>query len=104
MSGWHGVDTFVYLAVSDSTPEAADFVALDKGDRIDLSAIDADVTQDGDQAFRRVDHLDGQAGEVAMQLDGQGHTILSADVDGDGQADLMVVYLGDMTAFHHFVL
>ena len=104
MSGWHGLDTFVYLAVSDSIVGAADLVALDKGDSIDFSAIDADTTQAGDQAFHRVDHLSGHAGELSMRYNGEGLTMLLADVDGDGQADMKIVFLGDTSGFHHFVL
>ncbi|HEX8257882.1 MAG TPA: hypothetical protein VF589_09620 [Allosphingosinicella sp.] len=63
----------------------------DEGDRIDLSAVDADRSAGGDQAFSFIgnDAFGGTAGELRSQTIA-GDLYLQGDMDGDGNADLMV--------------
>lgn len=91
MSGGNANDIFLF-APGDigATPETADRIT-DFGtasDLIDLSALDADVTRGGDQAFAFLGTkaFTGDAGELRYQVV-NGTTWLAADVDGDRQAD-----------------
>jgi hypothetical protein len=62
-------------------------------DKIDLSAIDADIHEDGDQAFKLVDSFTGEAGQLdVLVTDGgaNGYAYLRGDVDGDAVADLFI--------------
>ncbi|MBZ9567508.1 cellulose binding domain-containing protein [Modicisalibacter tunisiensis] len=92
--GTDGADTFAFRATQASGPDAPDRI-LDflpsQGDVIDLSAIDADLAQDGDQAFvwRGSDSFTGQGGELRL-ADG----MLRGDVNGDGVADLAIELTG----------
>ncbi|CAN7658861.1 calcium-binding protein [Rhizobium sp. LjRoot254] len=89
MLGDTGSDVFVFQAVTDSLAgfrdKIGDFTRAE-GDRIDLSAIDA-ITGGGDQAFtfQGIASFTGQAGELRFASG-----VLSADVNGDGQADFAV--------------
>ena len=96
LTGGTGADKFIYDSVTDSMPGAGnrdiitDFSHAEN-DKIDLHAIDADITQAGDQAF----HLGGNSftgapGELIQFLDGNGNTIVAGDVNGDGVADFEI--------------
>ncbi|HEY8696354.1 MAG TPA: calcium-binding protein [Rhizomicrobium sp.] len=96
LTGGSGADKFIYDSVTDTLPGAGnrdiitDFSHAER-DRIDLHAIDADITQSGDQAF----HLGGNSftgspGELIQFLDGSGNTIVAGDVNGDGVADFEI--------------
>ncbi|HEX8233460.1 MAG TPA: calcium-binding protein [Caulobacteraceae bacterium] len=111
LNGGAGADRFVYLALDDSSADAADrVVGLDSGDQIDLRAIDADVALAGDQAF----HLNAGAsrfsdahdnGELILRYDsGRDVTYIKADVDGDNVADLVITLDGKHKDFAAFVL
>jgi hypothetical protein len=64
-------------------------------DRIDLSAIDA-VLGGGDSAFNFVGSAGLQnAGDLSVEASG-GNTIISADVDDDHAADLLIVLSGNV--------
>ena len=64
-------------------------------DRIDVSAIDADVATQGDQAFRIVDTFSGSAGELVVNRGGSQPQI-QFDVDGDGQSDFTLLFYAAM--------
>jgi Ca2+-binding RTX toxin-like protein len=88
--GGAGADTFVFAALGDSTIGAEDEIVEfthDHGDRIDLSAIDANSTVAGHQAFVFIGAaaFSGAAGE--LRYSGQ---FLSGDVDGNGTADFRI--------------
>jgi Ca2+-binding RTX toxin-like protein len=107
LSGGDGADVFVFRAIT----EGADLIAdLDKhhrkGDVIDLSAIDADATLAGDQAFVLAKKgLTGQAGEAALVYDKDtGLTSLMLDLDGDAVADHTIFIAGKFENFDNFVL
>jgi Ca2+-binding RTX toxin-like protein len=104
--GGGGADTYVFQHLSDSLVGAHDLIqGLSAKDVIDLSAIDADATQAGDQAFRLVSSLTGHAGEAALVYDGATHlTLLQVDTDGDGAPDAEVAIAGDHAGFTNFVL
>jgi Ca2+-binding RTX toxin-like protein len=91
-------DVFVYNSVADSKAETGQFdviYAFEKGiDKIDLSAIDANTTQNGDQSFKVVASLTGHAGELVVGgVPGQpNYAQLYADVDGDAVPDLGIVF------------
>ena len=98
---------FVFQDIADSAVGASDLiVGLDKHhDIIDLTAIDADTTQDGDQAFHLVSAFTGHAGELTLHYDaGTKLTAVSADVDGDGAADMVIELKGDHSGFTGFAL
>jgi Ca2+-binding RTX toxin-like protein len=96
-------DIFYYTSVADSTSAARDeirqflsFVGASSGsyfdDQVDLSAIDANTTIAGDQAFvLNPVLLTGQAGQLSWTLstapDATTDVVLRGDVDGDGVAD-----------------
>jgi hypothetical protein len=74
-------------------------------DTIDLSAIDADATTAGDQAFHLVSAFTHHGGELVVSYNAARHlTQLSGDVDGDGVADLFIEATGNHSDFSHFLL
>jgi serralysin len=100
--GGSGHDTFVFQAVSDSKVGAAtrdtvsDFTT--GVDKIDLSAIDANLAQLGDQSF----HFGGKIRSLPVSkkqngvwyAQSGGNTFVYADNTGDGVADLEVQLTG----------
>jgi Ca2+-binding RTX toxin-like protein len=95
--GGDGLDVFAYLALGDSGPLTAerDTIAdFSTDDIIDLSAIDADVTVADDQSFAFIGTaaFSGVAGELRYAAGP--HTLVTADVDGDGLADFSLMVNG----------
>lgn len=105
LSGGAGKDVFRFASADDTASDAPDVVVdLGKYDHIDLSGIDADTSQAGDQAFHLVGALSGHAGEVALSYDGAEDRItLVLDVDGDGMADATLIILGDTATTANFI-
>ena len=98
--GGLGDDTFSYAALLDSGPSAAardvirDFqgAGLTGGDLIDLSAIDA-IAGGRDNAFNFIGNaaFHNVAGELRYDTTSTpGYTIVQADTNGDGVADLSI--------------
>ena len=94
--GGLGADTFVFAdgdfasAVRKGADLVADF-SHEQGDHIDLSAVDADVNTDGDQAFSFIGTaaFSNTAGELRYELI-KGHTFVAGDTNGDGTADFVI--------------
>ncbi len=105
LTGGGGSDTFKYNAVSDSSFADYDRIMdLGADDFIDLRNIDANVNVAGNQSFTQVDELTGEAGQLTLTwLPSAGFTLLSADVDGDGVADMRIVLYGDHSDFDNFL-
>ncbi|MHA6345144.1 calcium-binding protein [Roseivivax sp. CAU 1761] len=80
LDGGKGADTFLYRDTAESAPDAADRITdFETGiDRLDLSAIDADTAQAGDQAF---------AFGRTLWRDGD---VLLGSVDGDDSPDFAI--------------
>ena len=106
LAGGKGVDVFEFKAVEDSAIGSSDLITdLKRGDMVDVSAIDANTTAAGNQAFHLVGAFSGQAGEAVLNYKPQAdRTVLSLDVNGDGLADMALLMDGDHRAFGGFVL
>ncbi|WP_052383915.1 cellulose binding domain-containing protein [Litchfieldella xinjiangensis] len=94
LSGGDGADTFVLLSTFESTAFDSDIIVdFDQlgGDQIDLSAIDADLASDGDQAFAWVGNaaFTGTAGELRSE-----GSLVQGDINGDGVVDLQIDVVG----------
>lgn len=101
----HGVDTFKFISAEGGRGGFCLIEDIENQDVIDVSAIDADLAQDGDQAFRIVKHFHGRAGEATFTLVEGGHyTMLELDIDGDGATDMSIATIGQHLDFAHFVL
>jgi Ca2+-binding RTX toxin-like protein len=100
LTGGAGVDTFRFDSDDSGLGPAADRISdfLPGTDRIDLSAIDANSTVSGNQAFAFVGAaaFSGTAGQLRFSSDGI-DTWLEADTNGDGVADLQIVLTGGLT-------
>ena len=97
LGGGGGADTFVFVAVGDSTVAAPDTILdFQSGDRIDLSAIDANIGVGGDQAFH-VGATPGHAGDILVGAFDGIHTLVTLFVDGDATPDAAIILNGD----HH---
>ena len=99
LTGGAGADRFIFSALAQSTgletDTLFDFSRLE-GDRIDLSAIDANATLAGNQAFAFVGtgaFLGGGAGSVRYEQDG-GDTLLLVDGGDGGAAEMMIRLAG----------
>jgi len=103
LTGNAGTDEFRFLALSDSGPKASqrdlitDFTQGE--DLIDISAIDAKTGGASDDQFTLigVQNFHGVKGELRESFK-NGNTIVSGDVNGDGNADFSVALKG------HFLL
>jgi Ca2+-binding RTX toxin-like protein len=96
LTGGGGADRFLVSAAGHSGPGAADRITdFSHGDRIDLSAIDADPGLAGDQAFVFIGGgaFTGTAGQLRAVVTG-GDTVVSGDLDGDRAADVQIVLTG----------
>ncbi|WP_157220649.1 calcium-binding protein [Flavisphingomonas formosensis] len=93
-------DRFVYASAGESTVDAADRITdFAKGDSLDLSAIDADTTVAGDQAFHLAPAFTSTAGEYMLSYDaGTNTTTALFDTNGDANADMAILFTGDVTA------
>jgi Ca2+-binding RTX toxin-like protein len=100
LKGGAGNDTFVYTAVSDSTVAAAgkDLIAdFTSGDKIDLSAIDADGNAgNGDTAFSfGTGGFTGHAGEIRVVNFGNGVQGVYLDTNGDKVPESIINVISD---------
>lgn len=91
--GGSGNDTFDF---NDAKLMGSDLILdFSRGDRIDLRGIDADVTQDGDQAFRFIgSQWLSKAGDLGAYADPNGWTSVTGDVNGDGAVDFCIRVAG----------
>ena len=106
LRGGAGADLFLYGEAVESAGKARDRIAdLASGDVVDLSAIDADETTGGDQAFQIVAMFTDTPGEIILRYSaGKDRTTLRGDADGDSIAELVITMDGDQTGFSGFVL
>ena len=105
MAAGHG-DAFLFRFVGESTPSNPDIVLnVDKSVIIDLSAIDADIFDSGDQRFHLVERFSHRAGELVVRDEAEsGLATVEGDVNGDGQADIAIQLQGSAAAhFDNFV-
>jgi Ca2+-binding RTX toxin-like protein len=90
--GGVGSDRFVYSGIADSgglasqRDEIMDFSRAET-DRINLSAIDANATKDGNQAFVFIGTKEFSAAGQLRYLDRGDDVVVAGDVNGDGTAD-----------------
>ncbi|MGO1078166.1 CHRD domain-containing protein [Inquilinus sp. CA228] len=99
LKGGAGNDSFAYTSTADSTAAAAgrdtinDFTT---GDRIDLSAIDANGAGAGSTAFVfGTGNFTGTAGELRVVAIPNGYQAVYGDTNGDRTADIAIVVLSD---------
>jgi diphthamide synthase (EF-2-diphthine--ammonia ligase)/6-phosphogluconolactonase (cycloisomerase 2 family) len=92
--GGAGADTFVFIAVTDSATIASDLIfdfSSAQGDKIDLSAIDANSSTATNDAFSVVLSFSKVAGQLIIQTpDSSGYYHILGDVNGDGVADFII--------------
>jgi len=89
LTGGDGADRFVFQNVDDSKPGAFDTIrdfSHAQGDHIDLTAIDANNKNGGDQAFAMVNSFSSVRGQMTVTAETGGY-LVQGDVNGDGMAD-----------------
>ena len=89
--GGKGRDRYIYTEAAESTPEQRDSVWFSKGDRFVFTALDGDITTDGQQKLTFIGKaaFSGVAGELRAT-----RSVLEADLNGDGLADFAVSLQG----------
>lgn len=102
MTDGAGDDIYRFLSVSDSQVGAARDILTDFSpgfDKIDLSAIDANTTIAGDQAFTFVTGGIGGGGQVNYFISGSS-LIVQAEIEGDGNltVDMQIQLNGGLSA------
>jgi serralysin len=101
LTGGAGRDVFVFNALADSAPGAADRITdfLSGTDRLDLSAIDANSSTAADEALVLVSQFSNQAGQLVLSFDAAANaTTLRLDVNGDGVSDFDLLINGQVSS------
>ena len=101
MTGGGGNDTFYILGEGDFGPLGAPDRITDwtAGDKINLTAVDANTALAGDQAFAIVSAFTNAAGQlVSTYNSGTNETLVQLDVNGDSVADYSLIVGGQITA------
>lgn len=109
LTGSSGADVFRFLSTDDLPapqgrvgPETITDFSQAQGDRIDLSAIDADVTAPGNQAFLFANNLEFiryQPGLLTTEIDqSRGETLVKLDTGGSAVTLLTVAWQVEFTA------
>jgi Ca2+-binding RTX toxin-like protein len=102
LSGDSGADVFLYLKAAESGPnrQKRDIIRdFGQGsDVIDVSGIDAGPGG-GDQAFTFIgtNGFSNSRGELRYTNLSGGNTLIAADIDGDGAADMQIELVGTFT-------
>jgi serralysin len=98
LEGGGGSDVYVFSALADSAPDAADTIAgMKANDWIDLSPVDADPDKPGDQAF--------SPDQVILAFDKEtGESRIEIDADGDTTADFLLIVAAGRVSFDQLVL
>jgi Ca2+-binding RTX toxin-like protein len=99
LSGGGGADRFVFSAASHSAVGAADRItdfSHAQGDRVDLSAIDANTGVAGNQAFSFIGSgaFTHHAGQLRAAVTSPGVTTIAGDINGDGVSDFHIQLTG----------
>ena len=94
LSGGRGRDRFIYTSIADSRGSTATrdtITDFRRGDKIDLSDIDANATLDGNQAFTFIKKqaFAGVSGQLRFS-----NGLLEADINGDRQTDFAIALTG----------
>ncbi|HYI39771.1 MAG TPA: hypothetical protein VE053_05575 [Allosphingosinicella sp.] len=90
LRGGGGGDVFRFDGVAESTPTAIDRVEdFAAGDKVDLTRIDSDMNQSGDQAFSFIGGgaFGNHAGELRAENVAGSTWLVQGDTDGDGDPD-----------------
>ncbi|KNG93327.1 calcium-binding protein [Pseudaestuariivita atlantica] len=98
LTGGAGTDRFIFFGTADSMAGMGDTITdFTMDERIELSRIDGDPTQGGNQALNFVGDaaFSNTAGELRYEIS-SGNTVVQADVDGDGAADFEVTLTGEI--------
>jgi Ca2+-binding RTX toxin-like protein len=93
LTGGAGADRFIFASAADaplsgSRDTIADFSRAE-GDRIDLSAIDANGSDAGSGAFKLVSAFDGSHGALVVAAQGT-QWLVQGDIDGNRVADFAI--------------
>jgi hypothetical protein len=98
LTGGSGNDTFIYRSILESVPDLADIITdFQKGDKIDLKAIDADINQKNDQAFTKpiiVEEFSGIFTKTKQLVFATSTEKLYGNVDNDEAADFSIEISG----------
>jgi Ca2+-binding RTX toxin-like protein len=101
MTGGNGTDTFIFMEAGDSRkgPSGRDIITdFDDGvDKLDFSAIDADIATVGNDPLRFLGHdsFTGTPGEIRFSHNSK-KTMIKIDLDGDMYADMKI----ELTDWH----
>lgn len=96
LHGGAGADTFVYDRVSDSTPQAPDFIQdfTSGSDKIDVAGV---LREAGLTSLNFTDSFSGRAGDAVLRHDtATGRSTLAVDTTGDGTANLLISSQGQI--------
>jgi len=94
--GGSGADRFVFTTLANSSPVTPDtIVDFTHGvDLIDLSAIDANTSAGGNQAFVFAGQAAHAVARAVTWYETGGNTVVQADVNGNTTADFAIVLAG----------
>jgi len=108
LTGGAGADTFVFDFLADSAVGAPDLITdftPGSGDLVSLANIDANRLISGNQAFVIAPAFTFEAGQAVFSYNaGSNTTTVALDVNGDADADFILLLTGDASSGLGFIL
>jgi hypothetical protein len=95
VNGGAGDDT--YRFTSASAADGDTILTFEAGDRVDLTAIDANLGAAGDQSFSLVSGAFTAAGQLAVTYESRADgdfTVVQGNIDGDADAEFAIEISG----------